>query len=355
MSRTKTTHALLVVAALAFALTGCNRASDESGTEEAAAQVALVEVQPAKVWPMQASVTAYGSAETSADRAEVVTVDVESRVSQVFVASGEPVRRGQALLRLNPSANSRLDVDKAVRDATAASAEAGRVARLREQGLATDAELAAAHATADSAVQLRDSLLARIGDGVTLAAPRAGVVDELKLQPGDLLPAGTAVARIVDPAAVIARLGVEPEDAARLRPQQQVVLVLLSAGASAVQGRVTHVDPRIDAQTRLATALVQVDPPAVLAPGTTLRGEIVVDRHEKAIVVPRSAVLYATGQPYVYVVQNGKAVRREVQTGFEDAEHIEVDSGVSAGDQVVVSGNYELADGMAVRVSPPKP
>lgn len=346
----------LVTAGLVLAtLAGCNGASQENGESGGANQAVLVEVQSANVRPMHASVTAYGSAEVSADRAVAVTVDVESRVVAVLVAPGESVKQGQSLLRLQPSANSRLETDKAVRDASATTADVERAGRMHELGLATDAELAAARAAADSAIQLRDSLRARIGDGVNVAAPRAGVVAELKVQPGDLLPAGTVVARVIDPAAVVVRLGLEPESAARVRPQQRVVLFLLTAGARALQGRVTQVDPRIDPQTRFSTALVQVDTPVALAPGTMLRGEIITDRHEKAITVPRSAVLFEKEQAYVFIVGGGKAQRRDVQAGFDDADRIEVLSGIAVGDQVVATGNYELEDGMPVRVSQPKP
>lgn len=355
MRRTITTRSLSFVAGIALALSGCSRAPQEADQEGAANQVAVVEVQPAHVLPMVQSVTAYGSASVSADRTEAVAADVEARVASVLVSSGEPVRRGQPLLRLTPTAGSQLDVDKAARDASAAGAEAARVGRLREQGLATDAELAAARAAGDSAVQLRDSLRRRIGEGVTLTAPRSGVVDELKVQPGDILAIGTVIARIIEPAAGLVRLGVEPEDVARVRPQQPVALALLTSRAGAVQGRVTHIDPRIDPQTRLATAIVIVESPAVLAPGTTVRGEIVVDRHDRAVVVPRSAVLFQGEQPYVFGVRGGKAQRREVKTGFENADHIEILSGLGDGEQVVTSGNYELEDGMSVNVGSPKP
>ena len=346
---------LVAAGLLGTLIAGCNGASEESDEEGGAAQVALVEAQPATVLPMQASVTVYGRAEVSADQAQSVTVDVESRVVAVLVAPGESVKRGQALLNLQPSAGTRLEADKAVRDASAMAAEVGRIGRLHEQGLATDAELAAARAAAESAIQMRDSLSERIAGGARVPAPRAGVVDELKVQPGDLLPAGTVVARVIDPAAVIARLGLDPESAARVRPQQRVVLFPLTAGARAVQGRVTQVDPRIDPQTRFATALVRIDSPAVLATGTSLRGEVVIDRHPKAITVPRSAVLFEKKQASVFVVSGGKAKHRDVMTGFDDSDRIEIVSGISVGEQVVATGNYELEDGMPVRVSQPKP
>lgn len=336
-------------------LAGCNGATEDSDAAGASDRVALVEVQAAAVTPMQATVIAYGRAEVSADGAQSVVVEVESVAAAVLVASGESVKRGQVLLNLQPSPGTRLEAERAVLDASATTAEVERVGRLREQGLATDAELAAARAAADAGIQLRDSLRARIADGTGVAAPRAGVVDGLMVQPGDLLPAGTVIARVVDPTAGIARLGLDPGSAARVHSQQRVVLYPLTADSRAVQGRITYVDPRVDPQTRFATALARVDPPAVLTPGISLRGQIVTDRHEKAITVPRSAVLFEDKQAYVFIVSGGKAQRRNVRTGFDDAERVELVAGISVGEQVVSRGNYELEEGMSVQVSQPQP
>jgi hypothetical protein len=182
MSRTTITNALIVTAACAVALGGASVRSEETGND-AATQVALVEVQPAQVRPMQESVTAYGSAEASADRAEAVTIDVELWWHR---SSSPPANRctvASPCWVRNPAPARGFEADKAARDASAAITEAERVSRLHALGLATNAELASARAAANSAAELRDSLRARIGHGATLPAPRAGVVDGLKAQP----------------------------------------------------------------------------------------------------------------------------------------------------------------------------
>jgi multidrug efflux pump subunit AcrA (membrane-fusion protein) len=55
-----------------------------------------------------------------------------------------------------------------------------------------------------------------------------------------------------------------------------------------------------------------------------------------------------SGKPYAYVVAGGKAARVELKTGQDDGKRVEVLEGLKAGQQVVVEGNYELEDGMAV-------
>ncbi len=70
-------------------------------------------------------------------------------------------------------------------------------------------------------------------------------------------------------------------------------------------------------------------------------------------MVPRSAVLSARGQAYLFVVRDGHAVRHDVRTGLRSADdRVEVIGDIKPGDPVVSTGNYQLSDGMAVREAP---
>jgi RND family efflux transporter MFP subunit len=281
-----------------------------------------------------------------------LTVQVESQVAERFVLPGTPVNPGQPLMRLIPSATSRLDVDKAARDASVAEGEAQRVGRLREQGLATDSDLRAAQAAAQSAVALRDSLNSRIGaTGLTLRAPIAGIVDALTAQPGDVIAPGTLVMRIADPKALYARIGLEPEDAVRVKSGQPVTLSALTSRASISEGHITEVDARVDPQSRLAAAVAQPESISNLVPGMSIRARIVLAAHPDALTVPRAAVLYADEQPFVFVADGGRARRRPVTTGVADDARVEILKGLTLGERVIVGGNYELDEGMAIELA----
>jgi RND family efflux transporter MFP subunit len=335
-------------------LSGCKRAADEAQP----VPTATVEVQPAAAHSMEDALVAYGTVEFVAASTRSLTVQVESQVAERFVLPGTTVKQGQALLRLVPSAMSHLDVDKASRDASVTEGEAQRVGRLHAQGLATDSELLTAKAAAASAAALRDSLDKRIGaTGLTLRAPIAGIVDAFTAQPGDVIAPGTLVMRIADPKALYARLGLEPEDAVRVKSGQAVSFSPLTGRAPAadgriteIDGRITEVDARVDPTTRLASAVGQPESSLTLVPGSSVRGRIVIDSHADAITVPRSAVLYSEDQPFVFVAAAGKAHRRPVTTGLADETRIEIVKGLKAGESVIVGGNYELEDGMAIQL-----
>jgi len=82
--------------------------------------------------------------------------------------------------------------------------------------------------------------------------------------------------------------------------------------------------------------------------GSRVIGRIHLASH-RGLVVPRSAVLQDDAGTYLFRLSNGKAGRVNVQTGIEQEGWVEVSGDIHAGDGVVSEGNYELADGMAVR------
>ena len=336
---------LLVVAALP-GLAACGAA--EAPAPEPSA---LVAAQPAATRSLHQTLEVYGTIEFAAAQAATLSVQVESRVTELLVVPGAEVKNGQPLMRLAPSPTTRLDFDKARRDAEFAAAERERFKRLRAEGLATESELQSAASAAASAAALRDSLAARVGPGgvLTLLAPRDGVVDALTVQPGDVLAAGAVAVRVAAPDALQVRLGIEAEDLPLVAAGQPVQLAPLNPGAATVAATISVLDRRIDPQTRLAAALVNLSAGSALLPGAVLRAQIVVATHDNAVAVPHAALLYAGDQPYLFVAAGGKAQRREAQIGLQDGDWVEIVSGVKAGEPVIVSGNAVLEDGMAVR------
>lgn len=341
--RTRRGLALLLI----FSLSACGRTAPEA---EPTAPVALVEVQPVATSSLRDSLVAYGTAEFAASNSVTLSVQVEAQVAAVLVTAGAEVKAGQALLRLAPTPATRLVVGSARRDAAQAETERARQQRLRGDGLATEAELQASVNAAAAAKTLLASLEARIGGSgaQTLNAPRAGIVDEIRAQPGDVLMPGVAALRIASPDALQVRLGVEPEDAATIMLGQQVRLTPLTPDRAAVEAVVDGFDRRVDPQTRLTAALVRL-PPGTGLPGAVLRGEIVIALHENVVAVKPAALLYGGDTAYVFVAVDGKAQRRVVKLGLRDGALIEITDGLKVGESVVVAGNAALEDGMALR------
>lgn len=312
--------------------------------------VAQVVAGTATIRTIEETLTTYGMADFSADIANTVSVSVESQVDALLTRAGSEVKKGQALLRLVPSPTTRLELEKARRDARLAQAEVERLQRLRAEGLATQSELETAINAAGTASSLRDSLAARVGPaaGQTLRAPRDGIVDTLTVQPGEILAAGSVAIRIASKDALQLRLGVEAGDVMRLHAGQAVTLSTLDSRATSFTAQIDHVDRRIDPQTRQAAAVVHLQAGNNVLPGAALKGEIVVASHANAVVVPAESLLIVDDAVHVFVILDGKAHTRNLKTGIRDNGFVEVTEGLKASEQVVVTGSAVLEDGMLV-------
>ncbi len=349
MTRSHAAVLFCMLFCIAGVLTGCGDAPEETAPQP----TAQVSLQAAQVQTVSARLQAYGTVEFSPAAARSLVVQLESQVAEVRIAPGAYVHRGERLMKLVPSAASQLDIAHAARDASTAQSEQSRVARLREQGLATKSELQTASDNAAVAIALRDSLAARQGGGVEwLLAPQDGIVESLAVQPGEVIASGSTALRIAAPHALVVRLGIEPEDSSRVHAGLDVALSALGTKTEPVLARISSVDSRIDPQTHQLAARIDLAPDAGLLSGAAVQARIVLQTHTQAVVSPRTAIAYpADASPFLFVAVDGHAQRREVKTGIVDGDQVEILEGLKAGEPVVVAGNYELEDGMALQVT----
>lgn len=299
---------------------------------------------------LEETITAYGQVEFNPSGIRTLSATFEAEVGQVHVSVGEAVVAGQSIVTLAASPTTRLELDRLAREARVATAEHERFQRLRADGLASDAEVAAAGGAAATAAEASANLQ-RLTDGgtVVLKAPAPGVIDNLPASPGALVGAGGAVARIGSTRLLNARLGIEVEDAVRIPASASIRLTGLHQGGAIVEARVTSIDRRVEPGTRLAAVIVSLPPSGPLLPGEALKGDIVVKRLPDAIVAPRTAILYDGDQAYVFVVPDNVASRRLVTVGLEQSGLVQLTSGVHVGERVVTEGGPALSDGIAVR------
>ncbi|HST28575.1 MAG TPA: efflux RND transporter periplasmic adaptor subunit [Rudaea sp.] len=325
--------------------------ADEDDAQPAVATVATVQVASATLAPMRQFLTAYGTVEFSADALQPLSVPYQARVVRVAVVAGQAVRKGDALVVLAPTAAATLELQRAGNDAQFARKELARTQTLFDQHLATNTDLATAEQAAHNAEAVRASANSRFGGAGerTLRAAGDGVVADIAAHAGEVIAPDTAFAHVGDTSGLRLDLGVEPAAIAQVRTGEVVKFRLLQDSATEHQAVVERVGSQIDAQTRLIAVVAKLADSVGIPPGAPVSAQIETGSGKPVLGVPRAAVLYQGDKAYVFVVQSGKAVRRFVDAGEDDGERIAINSGLAANESVVVLGNYELQDGMAVK------
>ena len=336
-------------AAQLLAGAACHKKEEPAGEAPSHATVAATVVT---VTPQAFTETlgAIGTVVSRAGHAATLSAPAAGLVSKILVTGGQNVRAGQTLVELDQA-----PFQAAVQSANAALAVAER-ANERQQRLAQEGIIPrkdAEQAAAEVAKARADAVAAtRIAHLSILRSPINGVVTRMSATLGASVDPAQPIVEISDPNALDLLLSVTPTDAARVRPGAKVSV---SAGQSATGeplgiGSVLDVAGTVDTTTR--SVAVRVEAPTTrrrLRIGETVFGAIAVGMRPSAIVVPLEA-LVPEGQEFkVFVVDaNSIAHEREVKVGGRTSTVAEILEGLTAGERVVTSGAYGVADSAKV-------
>ncbi len=187
-------------------------------------------------------------------------------------------------------------------------------------------------------------------DLMTVRSPVDGVVSAIFINPGDLIVASEPVATIIADSRVV-EAKISEENFSGLRIGQHATLRFLSYGPVQYPGRVEKILPAADPLTQryMVHLSVEMDP-KLLVPGITGEVNIVVDARDKAVVIPRRALLGRN----VFLVKDGRVEVRTVEVGFTSLNSVEIVRGVDEGDQVIVEDLDRFRAGDRVSAMAPK-
>jgi membrane fusion protein, multidrug efflux system len=313
--------------------------------------VARVQVTPIKKETIMETITAYGTVAPEPGAVETVSVPFESRIRRISVSEGQEISKGDILLEVDPSPDAKLQVEQAQRAYTSAEKKLRKVQERVDLKLATRGELLAAEEVFQQAgLQLKSLEQRGIGREKQIRSKAPGIIYKAHVEQGSVMPAGTPLVEIVPQDHIEVHLGVEQYDAGRLKKGQPVLLSLVNISQSPeVSGHIRTISRSVNPVTRLVNIFVSLTSPDGFFLGGYVRGKIVI-ASKKTMVVPSTAVLPEDDHYVLFIVQNGRVLKRIVKPGLENHTRIEVEGeGLNLGDLVVNLGNYELKDGMAVQ------
>jgi RND family efflux transporter MFP subunit len=372
MRRTKIGGIVLAAVALA----GCQKQQTAVSASEAAP--VRVNVLRIEAQPFHATVPVTGTL-VSSSRVDV-KAETTGRIVKFPKEEGETVAAGETVAWVDEE-NYRLAVrqaESAVQVAEAALARARvtasysgseleRARNLVRSGGITDKDLKAAElaeqdsraqtqlavAQLDQAKAALDTARKHLRD-TAIRALVAGEIQKKYINAGAYVEPVTAVFALVDNRRLELESQVASSDLAPIRPGQKATFTVNSYPGQTFEGRVIEINPGVDADTRSAKVRIQAsNEGGRLKSGMFAQGEILTGVEAHAIIIPASAVYRddrSAKTSYVFVVENGKAARREVRIGRERDSSLEIVTGLKPGDALISEQSIELAEG--VRVAP---
>jgi membrane fusion protein (multidrug efflux system) len=329
--------AILIVATVFLVPSACKKAEQAAApAADASASQGTMPVKTETVVRRRISEKLIYTGVIEAARKINITPETGGKVARILVEEGQFVQKGQLLAELD-TATIRLQLQQAEAGAAVAEANAKNAARNKERMDRLMAEKAV------SDTQYEQVMTAPWG-GV-IASKNAEVGDVINPMMGGLGAAAGGVLTLVDYAQVKIVVEVTPNDIARLAHGQKAVV---KAGQAEATGKVSVVSLTADpASKKFRIEILADNPGLVLRPGTFGSVVFEVNSHENALAVSQMAVL---SDSFVYVVENGKAVKRTVSLGLKNTTMIEILEGLKEGDQVIVEGNYGLVEGTPVEI-----
>jgi len=354
MNRRVIAFAVALVALVGGLLWYLFRTAGENESEtKPTARVTLV---PLQAGPIAQTLQAYGVVESAPGTDQVIPAPFDCLVRDVHVTAGTKVAPGDLLLEISPSPDSRLLLDTALSALVVAEKTLSATQERFDLKLATSQDLIVAQqAQADARGRLESLQSRGLGRDGMIRVLAPGVVARVDATRGSQILMGAPMVTIATTQGREARLGVEGGDRLLVSRNQPATLSSSErADPTCVHSPLRSVGAALDAATGSLDVRVPVPATAALMLGEHVRASIQVALHPAALTVPRNAVLPDGGAQVLFTVMDRKAVRHEVRLGIANADRLEVmANGLKAGDAVVVSGNYELTDGMVVEVETP--
>jgi membrane fusion protein, multidrug efflux system len=378
--RTRRAALAACVTCAVLSAAACRGTETAGPPPEARGTSVAVSVAPVKGIDEPVIVEATGSFQP--DESSDVAPDTSGRVTATPVDVGQFVKQGAPLIRIQAvDANLRLDEARA---ATAraeanlrlaesrndlAQATAKRNDTLVEKGLVPQTVAEEARSVADSAVASVSVARASVAEAeaqlalakkavadVVVAAPFSGYISQRRVSMGEYVQPSTAVVTLlrIDPLRL--QLTIPAVQAGQISAGQAVHARVDAFPNQVFEGKITAVNPSIAAESRSFMVEARVpNPRAILKPGMFAVASVDQGRTERALLVPRRAVIedVNTNSFRVYVVdKENKARIRVVQLAPRQTQQdaTKIMTGIKEGERVATSGLGELYDGAPVAI-----
>ena len=255
---------------------------------------------------------------------------------------------------LQSAKNNRVLVDIKRSSLGAAKAQADSAqGSFQEASVAKDAstwekDLAKAAASVQRAEAVLKMAQQRLSD-CTIKAPMSGIVAQRFLDRGDTASTSRPFVSIVDMDVVKITAKITARDIVDINVGDQAIIEPDAYPGESFAGTVANISPVIDRASQTCDIEVEApNPDYKLKPGMFTRVELTTLEHKNVPVIPADAILKEGEQTFVYVVSDGKALKKEVITGITDGVKTEILLGLRPEQELIVAGHSNLRDGAPV-------
>ncbi|MFL6630012.1 MAG: efflux RND transporter periplasmic adaptor subunit [Vitreoscilla sp.] len=369
-SRSTPIAAALALAVAAGLLAGCQKPGGGGPADAASAPAATLLIAPEDVRAVGLQAHASGPVVTGSvepERRADLRAEISAVVLQVLKENGEPVHKGDLLVRLDDT--SIRDSLRSAEESSRAAAQAfdqaqrqlTRVKTLQAEGMSSqqaldDAEVRRNSAQSDRVAADSRTVAARQQLARTeVRAPFDGVVSDRKVSAGDTAAIGKELLKVIDPASMRFEGLVSADRMGDIHAGQLVQFRINGFDKGDFTGKVRHVDASADPVTRQVAVIVDFAPgTAPRVAGLYAEGRISAGESQ-ALLLPEATIVKEGDKAYVWKLGNGAIAKVPVTLGERDARlgNVVIQSGVAVGDRLLRTPGSTLVNGQKFELAKP--
>ncbi len=340
--------ALIGLAAIAAIVIVASSPRPPAGGAQSAPRPAVpVEAAQVTVGPLSERVTAVGSLRSN--ESVVIRPEIAGRVVEIGFKEGQPVEKGNLLLKLDDSiATAELAQDRARHEL--ANRNYKRTEELYSNKVATARARDEARSNLDVAAASVDLAKVKL-EKMHITAPFAGIVGLRQVSIGDYVTVGQDLFNLEDIESIKVDFRVAEQFLSAVRTGQTIHIRVDAFPNRSFEGKVYAIDPRVDVEGRSIVIRAILDnKEELLRPGLFARVDLLLDAKPKALTVPEQAIMPRGDDQFVFTIVDGKAKQTKVRIGIRRDGRVEVVEGLKPDDVVVTAGHLKIFDGSPVKV-----
>ena len=338
---------------LCFVLVACNT-QPQSNQNEIETPVSVKELKPSSISKLvntTGTALATLSVELNSEMTGTYKLHSNPRTGKPFKL-GDTVKKGQVIISFeNSEYENSIALESKKLSLEIAEQEQVKQKELYDKGGVTlsemrntDVRVANARYDLDNAnINLEKMKVIAPFDGVIVSLPHYTVNSRVNQ--------GSAMVGIMDYVNLYVDINL-PESAIEfVKPNQSVRITHYTLPDDTLQATISELSPAISTETRTFKGKILINNKELkIRPGMFVKADIVVDKAEEAIIIPKDVVVSNRNRKYVFVIERNTAFMRIIKTGLEDEENIQVIEGLNENENLVIRGHETLRENSRVKI-----
>ena len=345
---------LLMMAALGVAAVSCNNQPQSESTELAVP----VSIENVKKSSISQFINTTGTAKAIYETA--LTSEVTGKYNlQTNPATGKPfklgdkVKEGQIIIRFEDEEYvNGLAIDAKKLNLEISENEYEKQKSLYEKGGVTLRELRNSEVSKTNAQYDFESAEIRLAK-MNIVAPFSGVIVELPYYTkGTRVTSGQPMVSLMSYDKMYVDINLPEKNISEVNLGQNVLITNYTITEDTLIGSVSELSPMISSETRTFSGKLLINNPDLkLRPGMFVKADIITAKKDSVIVIPKNIILSGNRGKYVFIVErNSAADDRQIVTGIENKDFVEVVEGLSVNDRLIIKGFETLRDNSKVKI-----